>query len=318
MNILVFGGRGVVGSAVVPLLRSRGHFVTTADRRHGDDHRHTRCDIRDKDRVAKLIARHYDDDHSEPEVILNLAAEFGRWNGENYYEDLWTTNVVGLANILHAIPATGARLVHISTSEVYGRLGDDGGALKESYVGPCSFHTLSNQYALSKATNEHQLAIAARDHQVASTVVRIFNAYGPGEAYTPFRSVVCQLTHDMLLGERTWVAKDATRDLLYIDDLAAALALVVEAGAGGEVYNIGGGQETSIWDLAMLIRDHVQQRTGREVRMPDLRRDGSTCSRKNPDTHRIRDLGWRPRVAVDEGVSRTVDWQAARYGTPPC
>ena len=127
MNILVTGGLGTVGSGLIRELRARGHYVVSCDLFHQHDEIgfslqpgaeepfYARCDIGEFRQIERVF------DRMGPfDCVYNCAAEFGRWNGEDFYEILWRSNVIGLKNILRLQERLGFRLIHFSSSEVYG------------------------------------------------------------------------------------------------------------------------------------------------------------------------------------------------------
>ena len=125
MNILVTGGLGAVGSYLVPELRSRGHQVFVIDLQHHHSANYARCDVSKFQQVERLWtgggwAHGYSKAPRSFDLVYHLAAEFGRWNGEDYYENLWETNVIGTKNILRMQEREGFRAVYFSSSEVYG------------------------------------------------------------------------------------------------------------------------------------------------------------------------------------------------------
>jgi len=93
-RILVTGGLGFIGSNLVPELKKRGHDVWVCDLYHSHEPNYIRCDVREYRQLERLI------EEVNPEYVYHLAAEYGRWNGEDYYENLWLTNVVGTKNMV--------------------------------------------------------------------------------------------------------------------------------------------------------------------------------------------------------------------------
>ena len=93
MNILVIGGLGCIGAPLVNELRLRGHNVWVADKPHDHDQKYIRCDISKFRQVEKLFEQDFD-------YVYNLGAEFGRYNGEDFYEILWESNAIGMKNII--------------------------------------------------------------------------------------------------------------------------------------------------------------------------------------------------------------------------
>src|SRR5216117_1891266 len=114
MLILVTGGLGAVGTYLVKELRSRGHDTWINDRSHYHDPKYLRGDVGDYRELERVVTRQKFD------VVYHLAAEFGRWNGEDFYETMWRSNVVGTKNLLRLQEKHGFRQVFFSSSEVYG------------------------------------------------------------------------------------------------------------------------------------------------------------------------------------------------------
>src|SRR5216117_1771406 len=174
-TILVTGGLGTVGKVLVGTLRGRGHAVTVSgpDHHHADDY--VRCDVGSFMQLARLFQ------HARFDYVYHLAAEFGRWNGEDYYDKLWISNAVGTKNLLRLQERHKFRLIHFSSSEVYG---DYDGVMTEDVMDQHEIRQL-NDYALTKWVNEQQIMNSAAMHNTESVRVRLFNTYGPGEYYSP-------------------------------------------------------------------------------------------------------------------------------------
>ena len=114
LNILVTGGRGFIGTNLVDELRSRGHDVWTCDILQGEDPRHNKVDVYDYYQLDTLFTKLTFD------YVYHLAAEYGRWNGEDHYDNLWRTNVVGTKNLLRLQEKHRFRMIFFSSAEVYG------------------------------------------------------------------------------------------------------------------------------------------------------------------------------------------------------
>ena len=117
LNILVTGSEGTLGKPLVAELERRGHSVYKCDLKHTDQERYIRCDIAEYRQLLMVF-----DLGVKFDYVYNLAAEFGRINGEQYYEKVWKSNVIGLRNILEIQKLKGFRLIHASSSEIYGDL----------------------------------------------------------------------------------------------------------------------------------------------------------------------------------------------------
>lgn len=303
MNIVVTGHLGTLGSPLVSELRRRGHTVTGIDLRHSPDG--VRADVADYRQLQEAI--HSVAGWNGPDLVYHLAAEFGRHNGEDHYEQVWRSNVIGTKNILRLQEEFQFRLIFASSSEVYGER--DTPRLDEGLrLDPM---LLSNDYAISKLVNEAQIQNAIRRDGSESMILRFFNAYGPGEYFHAYRSVVCLFTYAILKNLPYTVYRNYFRVFQYIDDLVSTLANAAERFHPGETINIGGAEYRSVEDLEATIREYVPGCTS-EVTYLDTDEHNVTC--KKPDISKaIALLGHNPGVSLDEGVRMTVDWMRKVY-----
>ncbi len=113
-KILVTGGPGFIGSNLVPELRKRGHEVWVCDLSHSEGPNYIRCDVSKYRQLERLFEEH------DFDYVYHLAAEYGRWNGEDYYENLWQTNVIGTKHMLRLQEKLKFRMIFFSSAEVYG------------------------------------------------------------------------------------------------------------------------------------------------------------------------------------------------------
>src|SRR5215475_4586688 len=146
-NILVTGGKGFIGTNLTTELRRRGHDVWTCDLLQGEDLKHWKADVGVYQQMDAMFRKHKFD------YVYHLAAEFGRWNGEDFYESLWRTNAVGTKNVIRLQERLKFRLIHFSSSEVYG---DWPEIMVESVMDAYEIKQL-NDYAMSKWVNEMQI-----------------------------------------------------------------------------------------------------------------------------------------------------------------
>ena len=174
-RILVTGGLGAVGAYLVKELRRRGNDVFVADVRHHGDPNYARCDVGEFHQVERLWtgggwANGYTKGSRRFDVVYHLAAEFGRWNGEDYYETLWRSNAVGTKNLLRMQEREGFEAVYFSSSEVYG---DYTGVMDEDVMDRVEIKQM-NDYAMSKWVNEMQVLNSAAQFGTKSVRVRLF------------------------------------------------------------------------------------------------------------------------------------------------
>lgn len=303
MKILVTGGLGAVGAPLVGELRRRGHEVWVCDLPHSEGPNYARCDVADYRQVKRLW------DRLEPELVYHLAAEFGRWNGEDYFEKVWESNAIGTKNILRMQEEYRFRMVFTSSSEVYG---DWPEVMSEEVM---ELHPIRqmNDYAISKWVNEMQIMNSAQRFDTETVRVRLFNTYGPGEYYSEYRSVACQFIYRALHDLPYTVYLDHHRTSSYIDDTVHTLANISERFRPGEVYNIAGDEYHDIKVLSDMILSFLGK-TDRLVKYLPLEAH-NTRDKKADISRAVRDLGHKCTVPLAVGVPRTIQWQKEVY---PC
>jgi len=302
MKILVTGGLGFIGRHLVSELRRRGHDVWACDLQHSHEPQYIRCDVSQYRQLEGIFKEHNFD------YVYHLAAEFGRWNGENYYEQLWMTNVIGTKNVIRWQEKEGFRLIFFSSSEVYG---DYEGIMTEDVMDRVAIKQL-NDYAMTKWVGELQVLNSAAQFGTESVRVRLFNTYGPGEYYTPYRSAICLFIYRALHSIPYTVFLGHRRTSSYVSDTVRTLSNIVDNFKPGQVYNIGGRQLHDMKYVSDLILDYLGKSddlvTYKEAE-PFTTRD------KRVDISKAeRDLNHDPRVTLAEGIPRTIDWMRSVYG----
>ena len=301
MRILVTGGLGSVGRPLVEELRNRGHDVWVGDRGHHSDPQYIRCDVGEYRQAEHMI------ETSRPDFVYHLAGEFGRMNGEHFYESLWKTNAVGTKNLLTLQQRLGFQMVFTSSSEIYG---DYEGVMQEDVPLQTPIRQL-NDYAISKWVNELQILNSADRFGTQTVRIRLFNIYGPGEYYSDYRSVVCLFTYRALHGIPYTVFTEHHRTYCYIDDAVRTIAAIVKDFRAGEAYNIGGEEYLSIKATSDLILgqlgldDSLVSYESTEL--------NNTLNKRSSVEKAKRDLGHRNLIPLDEGVAKTNAWQKAVY-----
>ena len=314
-NILVTGGLGAVGSFLVPELRARGHNVFLCDLRHHHDPQYVRCDVGEFHQVERLWRGEgwtsgYCPKGFQFDLVYHLAAEFGRWNGEDYYENLWRTNAVGTKNILRMQEREGFKTVYFSSSEVYG---DFDGVMSEDVMDTVEIKQM-NDYAMSKWVNEMQVQNSAAQFGTKSVRVRLFNTYGPGEHYSPYRSVICLFCYRLLHDIPITVYKGYKRTSTYITDMARTLSNIADNFKAGEVYNIGGTDFHSIEEAADIILRLAGKEKLRKKLIRTKPEEILTTREKKVDCSKAqRDLGHKTTVKLEEGIANTIAWMREVY-----
>lgn len=238
-------------------------------------------------------------------TVFHLGALIGIPYSYVYPGDVAQTNVLGTLNVLMAAREMGVeRIVHTSTSEVYGTA---------RYVPMDEAHPLQAQspYAASKIGADKLAESFYRSYALPVVTVRPFNTYGPRQSA---RAVIPTMIVQMLT--KTTVRLGSVhprRDFNFVSDTVAGfLAAATCDGAVGEVINIGSGHEISIGDLVSLIRTIVGRPVTVEVDPERIRSATSEVERLLADNRKARSLlGWSPQIPLEEGLRRTIDWIAA-------
>ncbi len=302
MRILVTGGLGAVGIPLTRELRERGHEVWVLDRPHAPGPDYYRCDVG----VYRQVERVFDEQSFD--FVYHLAAEFGRWNGEDFYETLWQSNAIGVKNMLRCQEKHGFRMVFTSSSEVYG---DWEGVMSEDVLDKHPIRQL-NDYAISKWVNEMQIMNSADRFNTETVRVRLFNTYGPGEPYSAYRSVICKFIYHALHDLPYTVYLDHHRSSTYIDDTARTLANISDKFIPGEVYNIAGDEYHDIKTLSDMILGYL----GKDDSLVEYVEVEAynTRNKKSDNTKAKRDLDHKCTVTLEEGIPRTIEWQKEVYG----
>lgn len=321
MKILVTGGAGFIGSAVVRQAIARGDSVVNVDSltyaacvdnvaeaANSPNYVLEQVDIRDRAGIDRVFANH------QPDAVMHLAAESHVDRSIDGPGEFVSTNVIGTYTMLEAARAywteqgkpSAFRFHHVSTDEVYGSLGPEGMFTEDTPYDPRS------PYSASKAGSDHLVRAWAETYGLPVIVTNCSNNYGP---YQFPEKLVPVVILNALSGQAIPIygKGENIRDWLYVEDHATALLLALNKGALGRSYNIGGFNEVKNIDLVgkicAILDDlrpanhpyadqitYVTDRPGHDQRYAI-------------DASRIEaELGWKPSVTVDEGLRLTVQW----------
>ncbi len=303
MKVLVTGGAGFIGSAVVRLAVARGHTVVNLDALT-----YAAC----LDNVASVSESPLY--YFEKADIRDRAAESHVDRSIDGPGDFIETNVTGTFNLLEAARAywtrsgsqPGFRFHHISTDEVYGSLGETGLFTEDTPYAP------NSPYSASKAASDHLVRAWGETYGLPVVLSNCSNNYGP---YQFPEKLIPVVILKALAGAPIPVYGQGlnVRDWLYVEDHADALLSVLERGELGRSYNIGGENEARNIDLVRLICGILDEmRPGAAAYGDQIAfvedRPGHDL-RYAIDPARIRaELGWRPSVTLEQGLQKTVQW----------
>ena len=308
-NILVTGGAGFIGSNFVSMVLSEhadrtvinldsltyaGNLENLAGFMDVPNHKFIKGDICDAELVSRLITDYHID------AIINFAAESHVDRSLVDPGVFITTNVAGTLTLLKAGLDNGIdKFVQISTDEVYGSLGPDGMFTEDTALSP------NSPYSASKAAADHLVRAFGHTWGLKYNITRCSNNYG---RYQFPEKMIPLMIHNAINDIDLPVYGDGLyiRDWLYVYDHCAAIWKVLTEARPGEVYNIGGNNEKTNMEVVAFILDrlgkdrslikHVKDRPGHDRRYA-------------VDSSRImNDLGWRPSVSFEDGLSRTIDW----------
>lgn len=306
---LVTGGAGFIGSNFIRFVLDRepnaqitnldaltyaGVPATVAELDELTNHTFVHGDIRDASLVDEVIRGH--------DIVVHFAAESHVDRSISGPEVFLATNVVGTGVMLDAALRHGvSRFIHVSTDEVYGSIAD-GFAPEEAPLDP------SSPYSAAKAGSDLLALSYATTYGLDVVVTRCTNNYGP---YQFPEKVIPLFVTNLIEGEKVPLYGDGTneRDWLYVDDHCSALHLLVDAGAAGEVYNVGADAQRSNLDLTHTILDRMGKSETWIEYVPD--RLGHDL-RYAVDSSKIRGLGWQPEHSFRERLSDTIAWYQDR------
>ena len=330
MKILVTGGAGFIGSALVRhLIGESGHEVLNLDKltyagvlesldEVAGNPRYSffQGDICDGELVGRLLAEF------QPDVIAHLAAESHVDRSIDGPGEFIQTNVVGTFTMLQqalgywqglaAARQAAFRFHHISTDEVFGSLGEDGFFTETTPYDPRS------PYSASKAGSDHLVRAWGHTYGLPVLVTNCSNNYGP---YHFPEKLIPLIIIRALAGEALPVYGDGSnvRDWLFVEDHARALRRVFEAGVPGETYNIGGNSERRNIEVVRAICAALDARRPRADGKPYAEQITFVADRPGHDQRYAidagkiaRELGWQPEVNFEDGIASTVEWYLAR------
>lgn len=324
MKILVTGGAGFIGSAVVRQAIRAGHEVVNLDIltyaanlanvapvSNAPGYAFEHASITDGPALETIFARH------RPDAVMHLAAESHVDRSIDGPAAFIDTNITGTYQLLESARTywadsdkpEGFRFHHISTDEVFGSLGQTGKFTEDTPYDPRS------PYSASKASSDHLVRAWHETYGLPVVLTNCSNNYGPyhfPEKLIPV--VILNALHGRTIP--VYGAGENVRDWLYVEDHADALLLVLRQGAVGRSYNIGGENEARNIDLVRMICALLDER--RPEAAPHHRLIEFVTDRPGHDLRyaidpsRIRqELGWRPSVTLEQGLARTVDWYLA-------
>ena len=323
MKILITGGAGFIGSAVVRRAVADGHQVVNLDKltysanlenvasvAESPHYAFEQADICDEAAVRAIFARH------KPDAVMHLAAESHNDRAIEGPLDFVRTNVMGTAVLLEAARAhwnalpddkkAKFRFHHVSTDEVFGALGEDGEFTEATPYDP------NSPYSSSKAGADHLARAWGRTYGMPVVLTNCSNNYGPFQF--PEKLIPTVITR-ALEGKSIPVYGDGrqVRDWLHVDDHAEALLLVIQKGRLGETYCIGGDATKRNIEVIRMLCEHLDRMAPANTAHADkitfvTDRPGHDFRYAIDASKLEAELGWKPRIPLLAGLEDTVRW----------
>jgi dTDP-glucose 4,6-dehydratase len=321
-TIIITGGAGFIGSHVVRLFVNKypeykvinldaltyaGNLENLKDIEDAPNYFFEKANILNADDIERIFVLH------QPDGIIHLAAESHVDRSILSPLDFVYTNVIGTVNLLNTAKHfwkdnyEGKRFYHVSTDEVFGALGDTGLFTETTPYAP------NSPYSASKASSDHFVRAYSETFHLPAIITNCSNNYGPNH----FPEKLIPLFINNILNKKPLpVYGDGlyTRDWLFVKDHATAIDLVFHKGNNGETYNIGGFNEWKNIDLVKLLCKLMDEKTGNaagtsEQLITYIKDRPGHDRRYAIDATKINsELGWKPSVTFEEGLSETIDW----------
>ncbi|MBF0597500.1 dTDP-glucose 4,6-dehydratase [Faecalibacter rhinopitheci] len=321
-TILITGGAGFIGSHVVrefvlkytdtkiinlDALTYAGNLENLKDIEDRPNYKFVKADIVDAKQILEVFETY------QPDGIIHLAAESHVDRSITNPLEFVMTNVIGTVNLLNAAKHIwgsnfeGKRFHHVSTDEVFGALGDTGFFTEETSYDPHS------PYSASKASSDHFVRAYHDTYGLPIVLTNCSNNYGPN--HFP-EKLIPLCIHNILNGKPLPIYGDGkyTRDWLFVIDHAKAIDLVFHEGKNGASYNVGGFNEWKNIDLVKELCKQMDEKLGREAGTAEQLitfvkdRPGHDLRYAIDATKINQELGWKPSVTFEEGLSKTIDW----------
>jgi UDP-glucuronate decarboxylase len=301
MKVLIAGGAGFLGSYLAERFVAEGHNVHILDNfasglKQNIEDIKEKITLLDNDVISFRTDERYD-------IVVNFASRASRVEWEKHPVDVALSNAVGSKNLIEVALRCNALYVYASSSEVYG----DPKVIPtpEDYVGCVSTTGSRSPYDEGKRFGDALTKAYERQYGLRNIIIRFFNTYGPRMRGGDFYGrVIDRFIQQAMHNEPITVYGDGsqTRSFTYVSDTIDGVMAAITRGKEGEVYNIGNDSETSILDLAKLVRNLAKSAS--EIQFKYLPENDP--KRRAADITKMRKLGWGPKISLKEGITNII------------
>ena len=318
-RFIVTGGYGFIGSSLIKLLLKKNYSVLNIDKLSYSAQKYNlkdvkskkyffkKIDINNKKEITKILIRY------KPHGIFNLAADTHVDRSIDDSSNFIKNNILGVYNLLEAIKNSNKkiRLVHISTDEVYGDIANNKRSNENFPYIP------SSPYSASKASSDHLVNAFVRTYKIDAVISNCSNNYGPRQ-YP--EKLIPKMIYNILNNKPLPIYSKGKnlREWIYVDDHCEALLKLFFKGKSGEKYNIGSGINCSNLFLVKKILKTFSDKNigiGKKVKIMFVKDRPGHDFRYALNSNKIkRELKWRPKINLNQGISKTVDWYINNQG----
>ena len=315
-RFIVTGGLGFIGSNLIDLLLKKKHFVinidkgsyssniyNTKDYKKNKNYKFIKCNIGDKKQISQIFKKY------KPDGIFNLAAETHVDRSIELPKLFFISNVVKLIDFLEAFKNyyyysnKSAKLVHISTDEVFGDILKGRSDEKNKYYP-------SSPYAASKASSDHLISAYVRTYKIPCIVTNCSNNYGPKQHP---EKLIPKIIYNILNNKKIPIyAKGLnSREWIYVNDHCEALLKIFEKGKNGNFYNIGSNKNLNNLEIAkkLLNISKKYMQIGKDVKIKFVKDRPGHDFRYALNSNKLRKkLNWKPNININKGLEKTYLW----------
>ena len=301
MKVLIAGGAGFLGSYLAEKFVAHGYDVHILDN-FASGLKENIVDIREKITLLENDVTSFRTDERY-DIVVNFASRASRVEWEKHPVDVALSNAIGSKNLIEVALKCNALYVYASSSEVYG----DPKTIPtpEDYMGCVSTTGSRSPYDEGKRFGDAITKAYERQYGLRNIIIRFFNTYGPRMRGGDFYGrVVDRFIQQAMHNEPITVYGDGTqtRSFTYVSDTIDGVMAAITKGKEGEVYNIGNDSETTIVELARLVKRLAKSHS--EIHFKDLPENDPR--RRAADITKMRNLGWQPRISLEEGITNTI------------